>query len=123
MYSRKLTKKNKSICKVETPNSYKVTVTDVYNDVFELSFVKHQYSNLRVLIANSYPEEFGECKGRGLCGTCHVKIIDGSLNESIETIEKITLKNSYNTDQTSRLACKIMLDERIDTMIFKIITN
>ncbi len=102
---------------------YKVTITDSYNDIFELLFTKHQYPSLMTLIANHYPEEFGECKGRGLCGTCHIKITSGNINEPIEITEKETLKNCYDTDKNSRLACQIMLNEEIDDMTFKIITE
>lgn len=100
---------------------HKVTITDSYDDVFELLFSKNEYPNLRSLIATSYPEDFGECKGRGLCGTCHVKVVSGSLDETIDSKEKETLKHLYNVDANSRLACQILANENINTMIFKII--
>lgn len=108
---------------MQSIKNYKITITDEYNDVFELTFTKHQYPNLMTLIANNYVEEFGECKGLGLCGTCHIKITSGNLNEPLETTEKATLKNIYNKDISSRLACQIMLNEKIDNMAFKIINN
>lgn len=103
--------------------TYKVTITDSYDDIFELSFVKHQYQNLMILIANNYPEEFGECKGRGLCGTCHIKLISGSLEQPLDIRERKTLDTLSNSDTNSRLACQIMLDEKINNMTFKIITE
>jgi len=102
---------------------FSVTITDMYDDVFNLSFTKHQYPSLRVLIENNYHEEFGECKGRGLCGTCHIKVTAGKLNERIENSEKETLSKQLDVDNNSRLACQIMLDEKIDNMTFKINTN
>ena len=108
---------------MQSTQNYKVTITDVYNDVFELSFTKHQYPSLMTLIANNYPEEFGECKGRGLCGTCHIKTAFGNLNEPIEITEKETLKSICGTDLSSRLACQIMLNEKINNMTFKIIID
>lgn len=103
--------------------NYKITITDSYNDVFELSFTRNQYPNLMTLIAANYPEEFGACKGLGLCGTCHVKIASGNLNEPIRITEEETLKNLYDTESNSRLACQIMLDEKINNMTFKIINE
>lgn len=102
---------------------FSVTVTDMYDEVFNLSFTKHQYPSLRVLIANNYPEEFGECKGRGLCGTCHIKVTAGKLNERIEASEKEILSKQLDIDNNSRLACQIMLNENINNMTFKIINN
>lgn len=102
---------------------YKVTITDVYNAVFELPFTRYQYPNLRTLIAHSYPEEFGECKGRGLCGTCHIKTSEGILTDTIESAEKEILTSICNTDTNSRLACQILLDDKINNMTFKIITE
>jgi len=102
---------------------YKVTITDFYNEIIKISFTKHQYPNLMTLIADNYPEEFGECKGRGLCGTCHIKVISGTLSTPIEITEQKTLNTIYDSDRSSRLACQIMLNEKINNMTFKIINN
>lgn len=108
---------------MESIQKYKVTVTDMYNDVFELSFSKQQYPDLRSLIEHSYPEEFGECRGRGLCGTCHVKVTSGSLYDSLDSTERETLKKLHNADTSSRLACRIMLNENSNNRTFKIISQ
>lgn len=102
---------------------YKVTITDIFDDVFELEFKNNEYSSLRALIAAHYPEEFGECKGRGLCGTCHVIATSGILNEHVENSEKEILKSKFDTTKDSRLACQIVLNEKINNMTFKIITE
>lgn len=108
---------------METIQNYKVTITDIFDAVFELSFKRHQYPSLMSLIAQNYPEKFGECKGRGLCGTCHIKPTYGRLNDPIESSEKKTLTSVFDTDTTSRLACQIVLDDKINNMTFKIITE
>ena len=102
---------------------FRVTVRDTYNDIFHLAFTKHQYPSLMALITNTYPEEFGECKGKGLCGTCHVKVTQGILQETIEPNEIKTLNSVYNTDNNSRLACQIMLNKKINNITFKIIND
>jgi 2Fe-2S ferredoxin len=75
------------------------------------------------LIVDTNFEDIGECLGRGLCGTCHVKLITDSLNDTIETVEKETLIKLNEYDTKSRLACQIMLDEKINNLTFKIITD
>ncbi|OEK08450.1 hypothetical protein A8C32_03095 [Flavivirga aquatica] len=47
---------------IKEKKTLRVTITDLYNDVFDLFFTKHQYSNLRFLIANNYPEELEHAK-------------------------------------------------------------
>ena len=108
---------------MEAIQNYKVTITDMYDADFELSYMRHQYPSLMALIAHNYPEEFGECKGRGLCGTCHIKPTDGRLNDPLEVSEIKTLTNVFDTDTSSRLACQIALDDKINNMTFKIITE
>lgn len=102
---------------------YQVNIISTNNKRIEIPFKRFQYPNLMELIVDTYYEDIGECLGRGLCGTCHVKLQSGSINDSIEPVEKETLKNLYNSDTNSRLACQIMLDEKINNMTFKIITD
>jgi 2Fe-2S ferredoxin len=50
-------------------------------------------------------------------------LTEGALNDFMEPIEKETLKTLNNTQPNSRLACQIMLDEKINNRTFKIITD
>src|SRR5690606_25122169 len=102
---------------------YQVNIISTANKLIEIPFKRFQYSNTMELIINTYYEDMGECMGRGLCGTCHVKLQSGAINDRIEPVEKETLKNLYNTDTNSRLSCQIMVDEKINNMTFKIITD
>lgn len=102
---------------------YKVNIISTNNKRIEIPFKRFQYPNLMELIVDTYYEDIGECLGKGLCGTCHVKILSGSINDSMEAIEKETLKNCYDSTTNSRLSCQIMLDEKIDNMTFKIISD
>tara|TARA_R110002049_G_scaffold309212_2_gene518725 strand:+ start:8089 stop:8418 length:330 start_codon:yes stop_codon:yes gene_type:complete len=102
---------------------YSVNIITTNNKHIEIPFKGFQYPNLMELIVDTYYEAIGECLGRGLCGTCHVKLQSGSVNDTIEPVEKETLKNLSNADTTSRLACQIILDEKINNMTFKIITD
>jgi ferredoxin, 2Fe-2S len=102
---------------------YKVNIISTSNKLIEIPFRRYEYPNLMELIVNTYYEEIGECLGRGLCGKCHLKIITGILQDTMDVTEKETLFNLNERDTNSRLACQIILDEKINNMTFKIITN
>ena len=104
-------------------NLFNINIIDTYNDTYKLSYKRFEYPNLMELIINSIYEDIGDCLGIGLCGTCHVKIISGDINEDIEVNEKATLIKLNDSDQNSRLACQIILNEKINNMTFKIITD
>ncbi len=102
---------------------YKVHIITNNNKCVEIRFNRFEYPNLMELIVDTYYEDIGECLGRGLCGTCHVKLIEGSLNDIITVTEKETLNQVNYFDETSRLSCQIILDEKINNLTFKIITD
>ncbi|WP_338358768.1 2Fe-2S iron-sulfur cluster-binding protein [Yeosuana marina] len=102
---------------------YKVHIITNNNKCVEIPFKRYEYPNLMELIVDTYYEDIGECLGRGLCGTCHVKLIEGSLNDIITVTEKETLNQVNYFDETSRLSCQIILDEKINNLTFKIITD
>tara|TARA_R110002050_G_scaffold275455_1_gene420221 strand:+ start:27103 stop:27420 length:318 start_codon:yes stop_codon:yes gene_type:complete len=103
--------------------SYTVNILTTNETLVKIPFKSYEYPNLMELIINTYYEDIGECLGRGLCGTCHVKIIKGVLENTSETSEKTTLSKIYNVDTNSRLACQIMLNSKINNLTFKIITE
>ena len=103
--------------------NYSVNIIATNNSLVKIPFKLYEYPNLMELIIDTYYEDIGECLGRGLCGTCHVKIVSGALAISLESIEKTTLSNTYDAASNSRLACQIMLDSKINNMTFKIITE
>lgn len=73
------------------------------------------------LIVNELYEDIGDCKGHAWCGTCHVEIVSGSLTEELNRDETMTLEKLPNTTASSRLACQIMTDELIDSMVFRVL--
>ncbi|QDS93939.1 Putidaredoxin [Roseimaritima multifibrata] len=86
-----------------------------------VQFRPHAYNNLMELIVNELYEDIGDCKGHAWCGTCHVQIVSGELTEEMNRDETMTLENLPNTITSSRLACQIMTDELIDTMVFRVL--
>ncbi|MFB9056002.1 2Fe-2S iron-sulfur cluster-binding protein [Mariniflexile ostreae] len=103
--------------------NYSVNIITTNNRCIEIPFRRYEYPNLMELIVDTYYEDIGECLGRGLCGTCHVKLIEGVLRDTKDQTEKETLSKVTDLDSTSRLACQIMLDEKINNLTFKIITD
>ena len=103
--------------------NFNVNIITSNNEFIEIPFNRFEYPNLMELVVDRYYEDIGECLGRGLCGTCHVKLIEGSLNDTKDISETKTLNQVNYVDNTSRLACQIILDEKINNLTFKIITD
>ena len=103
--------------------NYTVNIITTDNELISIPFRRFEYPNLMELIIDTTYEDIGECLGRGLCGTCHVKLQTGVLNDFIEPVERETLKKLNNIGTNSRLACQIILDEKINNLTFKIITD
>lgn len=102
---------------------YQVHIITTNNSLIKIPFKRYEYPNLMELIVNTYYEDIGECLGRGLCGTCHVKLVKGTYQNPKDHTETNTLNHLYFTDETSRLACQILLDETIDNLTFKLISD
>ena len=59
-------------------------------------------------------DKYGLCGGNGICGTCHVQIVDEDLskfeeagNDELETLGTLSTKVGKN----SRLGCQIILKD------------
>jgi 2Fe-2S ferredoxin len=84
-----------------------------------------EYRNLMVLINEKiYLEDFGECRGMGRCGTCVVEVINtGNELCSFERNEEATIKKTGITNPNYRLACQILINEKLADKTFKICYN
>lgn len=81
---------------------------------------RYEYRSLMALLYDKfYFENFGDCKGVGRCGTCHVKI-ENSINglSTKEGNEETTLSRMENVTENSRLSCQILVTEAIDQVRF-----
>lgn len=101
--------------------SYSVTIILLSGRRRVVPFRRHAYNNLMELIVNELYEDIGDCKGHAWCGTCHVEIISGELDEKMNRDETMTLEKLSNTVPSSRLSCQIMTDELIDGMVFRVL--
>ena len=85
----------------------------------------HEYRNLMMLIYDRmYPEDFGECKGIGRCGTCHIQVRnDNGKLRGASGNETATLSKTPFVRESSRLACQIPIDEKLDGVVIRLITE
>ena len=92
-----------------------ITVIDTANETHVIPFKRHEYASLMELIVNTCHDEIGECKGRGLCGTCVVEIGEGSfLKEQPNDKEREVFQTLNLEGEQVRLACQLMLTQELD---------
>ena len=61
-------------------------------------------------------EDWGDCRGRAWCATCHIKILMNKILPLSDRIEKHRLEQLSNLTNQSRLACQIPLNVEIHQM-------
>lgn len=101
----------------------RVFVIDEFDEETKLIFKLLEYNNLMDLVLNELWEEWGDCRGRAMCGTCQIEIIDGHSHSELEAMEEETLELLPNKTPHSRLACQITLDRSIDNLRFRILKD
>lgn len=99
-----------------------ITVIDTANETQVIPFKRHEYANVMELIANTCYDEIGECRGRGLCGTCVVEISEGtSFTDRPNDMEKEVLQAMNLEGERVRLACQLMLVQELDGLKIRIL--
>ena len=86
---------------------------------------RNEYSSLMALLYDRfYFEDFGDCRGIGRCGTCHVKIAQDNPNLVIRNgNEENTLSKMENVSANSRLSCQILITEAIHEQTIMIVDD
>ncbi|MCK0156131.1 (2Fe-2S)-binding protein [Cellulophaga sp. F20128] len=102
---------------------YTFTFYDEVGEKYEASFVVNEYHSLMELLFDKYAEDWGDCRGRAWCGTCHIEILDGIVEEAMDADERNTLSKLTNTVKTSRLACQIPVNSKLNNLVFKILKD
>ena len=100
-----------------------IYVIDELGEERSLTFKTLEYNNLMDLVLNELWEEWGDCRGRAMCGTCHIEILDNATNIKLDPFEANTLGNLQNKTSRSRLACQITIDRSIHNMRFRILKD
>ncbi len=103
--------------------TYSLTYFDELGEECYAAFKTNEYHSLMELLFDKYIEEWGDCKGRAWCGTCHIQIIEGSINEKMDDDEKHTLSKIGNATVNSRLACQIPVNAELDNIVFRILKD
>lgn len=98
-------------------------IIDEYGEEKSLDFRPLEYRNLMDLVYNELYEEWGDCKGRAMCGTCHIEVLEGNPADEMEPFEEQTLDGLPNKTPRSRLACQITIDKSVDNMKFRILKD
>lgn len=96
-----------------------VIVLDVDDEKHSIEYNRMEYPSLMELISNTYYSEIGACKGKGLCGTCIIEVVDGFHEQPINDQEIETLRKNGVYDKKHRLACQIILNEEVNGAEFK----
>lgn len=99
---------------------YHLTFFNELGEKYHVEFTTNEYHNLMELLFDKYLQEWGECKGRAWCGTCHIQILEGHISEQMDEEEKHTLSVIDSATDKSRLACQIPLNSDLDGLVFKI---
>lgn len=97
-------------------------VIDESGEEKPVSYKPYEYRNLMDLLLNELWEDWGDCRGRAMCGTCHIEILEGIMGE-MDEFELHTLNGLPNKTASSRLACQIMVNETINNMRFRILRD
>lgn len=98
-------------------------IIDESGEETTLEYQPYEYRNLMDLVLNELDEEWGDCLGRAMCGTCHIEILDGEPGDEMEPFEAQTLEGLPNKTDKSRLACQISIDQSLDNLRFRILKD
>jgi 2Fe-2S ferredoxin len=101
-----------------------ITITVEYNSELQmLETYPHEYRSLMHLIFDRiYIDDFGDCGGMGRCGTCLVEIVNlQCTDDDYERNELTTLGRLGDITPNTRLACQMLVDERINNLHCRVI--
>ena len=90
-------------------------------EIYHLKTYPNEYRSLMMLIYDKIsPEDFGDCLGMGKCSTCLIEITPETFLNSYDRNEETTMVKA-GTGNGLRLACQILIDERIDGITINVI--
>jgi len=91
---------------------------------YKLQTFTNEYRSLMMLIYDRiFTEGFGECLGMGKCGTCLIEIISQRMEPTAyERNEDTNLLRAGQINGNIRLACQLIIDEKMDGLVVKVLT-
>ena len=96
----------------------------VNGEIHRVTTYRGEYRNLMILLYDKfYLEDFGECKGVGRCGTCHINVLNPASAAMLGKAgnETTTLLRTGVANANSRLACQIMIDENLNGLRVEVV--
>jgi len=103
-----------------TKAKYHLEYIDSCGEKHIVQFFRKEYNNLMELLWDRTIEDWGDCKGRAWCGSCHIKATHTRNKlEKIDQEENACLQNQENRVNSSRLACQIELTNDLDGAIIQ----
>lgn len=109
---------------VERPARNIMVGVDYDGEHYELHTYANEYRSLMMLIYDRvFTEGFGECLGMGKCRTCLVEITSQRMEPTAyERNEEANLLRVGQTNENIRLACQLMIDEKMNGLTVKVLT-
>jgi 2Fe-2S ferredoxin len=102
----------------------RVEILDVNGNPFFIPFSENEYPSLLEMITNTMTTEIGDCKGRAWCGTCALRLLEGTPDMSINPEESIKLNEiSIHDRKGLRLACQVNLEPSIHQSRWQILES
>lgn len=83
--------------------------------------VKAGLSVMEGAVKNNIPGIDGDCGGACACATCHVYVDDAWRAKvgTPEDLEKSMLEFAENVEESSRLACQIVVSDALDGLVVR----
>lgn len=107
-----------------TQQGCSITYFNEFGEECHADFRVNEYHNLMELLLDKYVEDWGDCKGRAWCGTCHIEMLKGAtVTEKIDHDELLRLSQIGNRTENSRLACQIPVNAELNGSIFRILKD
>jgi len=99
---------------------FSLNFLDSFDEKHIVQFHTHEYNSLMELMWDRTIEDWGECKGRAWCGSCHIKIQETQNTLApADLAETLCLSNQENRVSNSRLACQLELTEELDGKVIE----
>jgi 2Fe-2S ferredoxin len=99
-------------------NSIYITYINSLKEAYRIKISTHNPINLMETIRDLAYEDWGDCRGRAWCRTCHVALqLDEDSQEPkatrLDAEEAYALNQLDNRDHLSRLACQININPQL----------
>lgn len=97
-------------------NNINILYINSLGETLPISIPLNGTENLMEIIRDYGYEDWGECRGRTWCRSCHVELnANADFSDDITPEERSALSLIQNKNQNSRLACQITINSALDS--------